>query len=259
MLVCAECRQRHKAPRGAKSFPQNRYLLDMLKLLNNQPQRDRASFVQCSEHKRDCSLYCKDIGCNKSICQLCYIRNHKPHGVVDVVHEEKEDLERQIDTLTKEIIQYRQKLLITRNEVQEKSAHSLKRLENKKKLLAKTMNRLIKQTRQQMMTVDKEINENVVAVSQLKHSVENLKEKINTSGVATQADRKAFEISEKCMTEKTGHYSYYKFQDEPLNENEICGTSVERTLNLPKLLVTSRFYVKGELALFLACQRSIQA
>ena len=177
LLVCVECRRRHKAPRGAKSFPQNRYILDLLKLLKNRPQNDRVLFAQCPEHKRDCSLYCKDVGCNKSICQLCYIRNHKPHDAVDVAQEEKEHLELQIDLLTKEITQYRQKLLIVKNDIQENTAQSLKRLENKKKFLAKTMNRLIKQTRQQMMAADKDINDNIVAVSQLKHSLESLKEK----------------------------------------------------------------------------------
>ena len=108
LLVCVECRRRHKAPRGAKSFPQNRYILDILKLLKNRPQKDRVLFAQCPEHKRDCSLYCKDVGCNKSICQLCYIRNHKPNDVVDAAQEEKEHLELQIDLLTKEITQYRQ-------------------------------------------------------------------------------------------------------------------------------------------------------
>ena len=220
-LVCVECRRRHKAPRGAKSFPQNRYILDLLKLLKNRPQKDRVLFAQCLDHKRDCSLYCKNVGCNKSVCQLCYIRNHKPHDVVDVAQEEKEHLELQIDLLTKEITQYRQKLLIAKNDIQENTAQSLERLENKKKLLTKTMNRLIKQTRQQMMTADKDISDNVVAVSQLKHNLESLKEKINTSGMATQADRKAFEISEKSMTEKAGYYNYYKFQDEALRTKSV--------------------------------------
>ena len=249
-LVCAECRQRHKAPRGAKSFPQNRYILDMLRLLKNQPEKDRVLFAQCPEHKRDCSLYCKNVGCNKSICQLCYIRNHKPNDVVDVAQEEKEHLELQIDLLTKETTQYRQTLLLAKNDIRENTAQSLKRLENKKKFLAKTMNRLIKQTRQQMIAADKDINDNVVALSQLKHTLENLKEKINTSGIATEDDRKAFEISQKSMTEKAGYYNYYNFQDEALSENQICGTLVDKKLDLPKLLVTSTFYAKGELPLF---------
>ena len=169
---------------------------------------------------------------------------------MDIAQEEKEHLELQIDLLTKEITQYRQKLLIAKNDIQETTVQSLKRLENKKKLLAKTMNRLIKQTRQKMMAADKDISDNVVAVSQLKHNLENLKEKINTSGIATQADRKAFEISEKSMTEKAGYYNYYKFQDEALSENQICGRLIERKLDFPKLLVTSTFYAKGELPLF---------
>ena len=80
-LVCPQDKLGHDATQGAISFPQNRYILT--------PVKDSLSsideFETCERHNRLKTLYCKDMGCNRPVCQLCMLQNHKTHDVEDIV------------------------------------------------------------------------------------------------------------------------------------------------------------------------------
>ena len=43
------------APDGERSFPQNRYVLEII----GQQQRQKPKFEKCSDHGRECSFYCE--------------------------------------------------------------------------------------------------------------------------------------------------------------------------------------------------------
>ena len=92
-LKCPYCdSETHEAPKGKKSFSENKYILAYL--INNV-----GKFDNCLKHDREMSMFCKDATCEKPICSLCFIQNHNQHHVCDIV-EEQEDLAGDISTET---------------------------------------------------------------------------------------------------------------------------------------------------------------
>ena len=73
--------ENHRAPKQEKSFPQNKYILGHL---------GGSKFETCKIHIREMSLFCKEVLCDKPICSLCLLEEHKTHEIVDVIEEQKE-------------------------------------------------------------------------------------------------------------------------------------------------------------------------
>ena len=86
-LQCPECRAKHDARNKEKSFPQNKYLLIQI---NRKPtetrelQSERREKELCEEHGKVVVLFCKETGCQKPICVLCFKKYHKRHDIIDV-------------------------------------------------------------------------------------------------------------------------------------------------------------------------------
>ena len=71
-LVCTECKTKHQAAYGPKTFFQNRYILRLLKIKKEMddilkakdqkpaPVSNLPNFSECERHNRLLSLYCKD-------------------------------------------------------------------------------------------------------------------------------------------------------------------------------------------------------
>ena len=51
---------------------------------------DEDTFEWCTVHCKEKSLFCKKRTCQKSVCQLCLIKYHKSHDVVDIKEEQNE-------------------------------------------------------------------------------------------------------------------------------------------------------------------------
>ena len=98
-LVCTECQTKHQATNGPKTFFQNRYILRLLKIKKEMadilkgkdskpaPVSNVPNFGECKRHNRFISLYCKDEACEMEVCQICMIKDHKGHEVVDAIME----------------------------------------------------------------------------------------------------------------------------------------------------------------------------
>ena len=80
ILVCPLDQQQLEAQQGAITFPQNRYILRANNNNGNVDTNDE--FTKCEQHNRPKSMYCKHVGCDIPVCQLCILQNHKTHEVV---------------------------------------------------------------------------------------------------------------------------------------------------------------------------------
>ncbi len=110
-LQCPECRVTHKADRqGAKTFPQNRYIISHLpmkkKLETLEAERNLQSeienkYMRCPDHKLEMTLICTEEHCNEKICSRCYLDEHKLHDIMDIDKEKSEyqKLEANINTI----------------------------------------------------------------------------------------------------------------------------------------------------------------
>ena len=76
-IECPECREKHEAKKEEKNFPQNKYILTQIKRKTTQEQPAAHEFQKCEEHGKEMNLFCKELGCEKSICQLCLRKEHK--------------------------------------------------------------------------------------------------------------------------------------------------------------------------------------
>ena len=92
---CPECRKKHVAVDGVKTFPQNKYILTNIRRKQH-PSEDfdddssEEKIAKCPEHGKDIILYCKRLDCQKPICQACITRYHRGHDVVDIDEVKKE-------------------------------------------------------------------------------------------------------------------------------------------------------------------------
>ena len=66
-LVCPKCRKKHDAHNGAKSFPENPYLV---KMVEDFQKRQAEEFQMCNSHNGELSFHCN--GSNTTICSLCW-------------------------------------------------------------------------------------------------------------------------------------------------------------------------------------------
>ena len=88
-LECPECREKHHAPGGVKTFQQNKYIIAYItKVVSPQERR------QCPDHGEEMMMFCKRSECGKPICHLCLVKSHKFHNVVDLGEERKENYQR---------------------------------------------------------------------------------------------------------------------------------------------------------------------
>ena len=180
-IVCPQDNQKYKALKGATSFPQNRYILRPVK--ENLNSIDE--FETCERHNRLKTLYCKDVGCNRPICQLCMLQNHKTHKVEDIM----------------EVIENMREAAIKLVELLSSNLHtSLKRVKENKLKMQENVDMLVARLRNESQANDtlfdskvSEIEEQIATVNSigesisLKPSFEVVKKKLQTLEEARRA------------------------------------------------------------------------
>ena len=126
-LQCPECRKRHPAENGVRSFPQNKYILLTVRRKTSLAEEKTQAFQQnletCLVHGRELGLYCAETSCQNEICSLCLTSSHRGHDVVDLMQLKKEKYEylvANINWLRKSLICSRDKLVSSKEEIEEK-------------------------------------------------------------------------------------------------------------------------------------------
>ena len=127
-LVCPQDRQGHPAFQGARSFPQNKYILNHLK----RQEEKGELFEVCRRHKKKMFFYCKD--CKVVICPVCIQQKHQKHRIIDFFREKLD-----VVPLIEKLNGYRNELLATKEEIDEDCKDKIIRLRKNKEDLFKLL------------------------------------------------------------------------------------------------------------------------
>ena len=216
-LVCPKCRNKYRAANGAKSFPENPYIINTINIIEEKKEEE---FESCKEHKRELSIYCNDENCMKAICQLCLMKSHMGHYVVDRIEEHEEKL----GVLLKSLSDSR---LLESLKVK-KSKESLEALENMKIKSVNKYDRMIKNVKESIALSE---SKNQQVEEQMKNVLE-MKTNLDETG---RANPKEIESVDKILDEKVTKESrgcYLKYKASSL-EGDVHGKLMEAEICLP--------------------------
>ena len=147
-LVCPQDRQGHPARNGAKSFPQNKYILNNLKRQGNKQGTYAGETSEtCELHGQRLMFYCKK--CEQIICPACIIVKHQEHNVIDVFNE-KIDMAPYADKLNI----YKDKLQKTKQELLDEYDENLTKLQNRKDELMNDVEKRIAEVTKVIVTLE---------------------------------------------------------------------------------------------------------
>ena len=139
-LQCPECRKCHHAEDGSRSFPQNKYILSTMRrqtsLTKDKPDATEQKLEKCSVHGRELGLYCAETTCQNEICSLCLTTSHRGHDVVDLMQLKKEKYESlvaNVNWLKEGLNRSRDKLVSSKEEIEEKMQICLQMIKKKEK------------------------------------------------------------------------------------------------------------------------------
>lgn len=93
-LECPECKKTHPATEGGRSFPQNRYIFQIMKNRKN----------MCKAHGQQMSFFCPAYACQKEICAQCFADDHRKHSPVSL------DKKQNFDALFSKVDEYTEAL-----------------------------------------------------------------------------------------------------------------------------------------------------
>ena len=136
-LQCPECRQKHRATRGRKSFPQNKYILVNIKrsstssnerkVLSKQPKADL-----CERHKRPRDLFCTEELCQRRICPLCLKDQHRNHNFEDagqLLEDKRLELMERVELLRCNLLSSKEKALSAKEDAKKSTTECSKKIE----------------------------------------------------------------------------------------------------------------------------------
>ena len=145
ILVCPQDRKSHPAPSGVTSFPQNKYVLKLLRQnkTTTVPPVDDLFYV-CEEHGMEVVLYCKHPDCQIGICPLCMTAGHKGHSVVSIAEEQNSILELRVAHLIKRLHVNKNRLIATRQKLNQHRLELVQSLKEKQNELEQEFDEKIK-------------------------------------------------------------------------------------------------------------------
>ena len=239
VFECPLCKEKHTVRHGVKTFRENPFILPIIK-------RNDKQF--CDEHeKRVITFFCKNPECQKSVCALCLINEHKTHDFVDL-QELKEGkyklLSENIGSMKECLQSNKEKILEKKKELNEHLEKCVKQIKIDKetkikavtKFLSNRYDDLLKAVRDHRDNENKKITEDVKAIEEkLKHldsteaeldpkafSLEDVNTKLTTvTNIATQ-------VQNKLAGSRT--FKYFQYNETETSEEDVeklCGKLTE--------------------------------
>ncbi len=217
-LKCPECREPHFAPMGAKSFPQNKYIVghcwvrpgkdtfdfkagDLAKRDDGVARRSDKGEI-CQQHKEKFAFFCKDASCYKFICQVCLTSNHKDHDFVDKAEGEeitREENRKRKDALIREIataLDQQGKVESKVNRAGEKARRQLDASLGK-------LNRITKMIAGKVQEIEKEKQQVESNLDEVGAAIKNKADLLKDLRQAAQRSENVSEVAEKFTEIKT--------------------------------------------------------
>ena len=126
------------------------------------------------------SLFCKTADCQQPICQLCLIKEHMGHEVVDIAEEQKEKREtikNIADELTSQLTLIQRNLLKTKECLKKRNENTLAVLKERKTKAIKLFNQMIKVVTNQIDTSNNEVDQEVSIINRELELVNSVRER----------------------------------------------------------------------------------
>ena len=200
-IVCPECRSKHKASSGVKTFSQNKYIvLHIRKEKAKKIERDSAQLQEkskairmsdepCTVHNKVANIYCVEETCQRPICPWCLKVDHKDHSFKDLQELKQQMYERlmvKLESLTKDLLERRQNLN-TKYAYYEKTISEFNLNFNTERIGSNLMyDALRAQMANQMIPLRSQITENITVTEEQIDLVKNMKETIDISTITLQ-------------------------------------------------------------------------
>ena len=261
---CPECLVKHVAHKGVRSYPQNKYILTNIrrtKVFGEEEPKIKGKFEQCKEHRREASLYCNASGCQKLICPVCLLNDHKTHNVVDILYDKEEKVKaifENLELITKGLKSLGETILAAKQNLQEKYKDCLIKLNNNKeeqiRQISNMFDKLTKDASDQMKKVNRNIDDEVATIVENLVLIDSIRQ--NTSKETPYNEmRGRLEIIDnikKTMRSKLSESRTYKYLEyngtEATKEGAemLCGHLIQKVadINLAKELY--HFNCKGK-------------
>ena len=161
------------------------------------------------------SLFCKTTGCKRAICQLCLIKNHVGHNVVDIVEEHTRKLEilfSKVETVAKDLESKRARILATSDEMMKTSRTCLTTLKVAKDVVLKKVgeefDKMMEDTSLQMTQISEKVRSDLAAIGANLDLMQSIKENTSKSIISVEdiAD-KLDTIDSLVMQQNSGNHS----------------------------------------------------
>ena len=189
-IDCPECRVKHEATSGTRSFAQNKYIVTHLQKrqrseLDSHKLLFGGQLDKCLQHNREKSLYCKEDECKKAVCAICFARHHRNHEFVDleVQRVECDPLFKEIEALKENLEERRENMLSSRNKVEKRNTDCTAAILNRKEQVLKEVNEKFNALKQEAEDVTqntlKTINAEISVVDEYYAALDSIKEGIN--------------------------------------------------------------------------------
>ena len=217
-LRCPECRRHHQAQYGLRSFPQNKYVLAHIKKIKQE-------FQKCQEHDAELSLFCKNTKCRKAICQLCMIKHHKMHDVVDIREElklKRKTMISMIDTISSDVQTFKSGLISAQGKIitkQESCVALLRKTRDQHiKQMFQTYDHMIQQALSNTSEVTAKLQQDTAVVDENLALMCRLKTNVNETTATHQEMDKNLELLENVPTNmqtslsNTRSYQYHEYE-----------------------------------------------
>ena len=105
---------------NVRTFPQNKYLLaNIHRKMSVETTKEivEEKVAKCEAHRKELILYCKQIGCEKVICQKCLTKFHRGHDVIDIEEKERLTLLSKVTSLTEKLEGRKQTILLAEADI----------------------------------------------------------------------------------------------------------------------------------------------
>ena len=186
-IDCPECRVNHEAASGTRSFPQNKYIVTHLQkrqMIEAKAQKiiSDGSCEMCPEHGREKIRFCKDAGCKKSVCPICFVRYHRNHQFIDLEAQKKkcQPLLANIETLNTDLLEKRKLLVSIKDEKENQKLVCGKAMKSRKEEVIGEIDKKFESLLKEIDNITRnDISEKIAAIDESLILLDNMKEKVD--------------------------------------------------------------------------------
>ena len=178
-FTCPQCRKKHHAVNGIQSFPQNKYIISLLRKTAN--SRKEEKFDTCEDHNREMSLYCNGLECQMAVCSLCMIKEHKDHEIKDLQEinkEKRETIVNGVTSLKSDLEVKKESFIITKQELDNMTDACITKIRQKKEEYMRIFDELMHGAIEHSREVKKKIEKGIGNIDDNMLLLDNVMENI---------------------------------------------------------------------------------